>query len=218
MATRSAHLGAAGKPVFLDKIAQIKTPGWKWPGVGGCSPWKVPWPPAGSGMRPGDLASSGDKTTGAGATGLPYAEEGGLGRQNPGALVKSTKSTGRRVGGGRCPWGPPGRGSLSSGKSAPVPSFGEPPADPPAGRAAGEQQCGGRREGPGTEVARREMCRGWRAASWRVRRGPVQTPAPCDLDMGLRSAPGASLSSPVKWGQRHLPGRDRTRAQSAIQA
>lgn len=139
-------------------------------------------------------------------------------RQNPGALVKSTKSTGRRVGGGRCPWGPPGRGSLSSGKSAPVPSFGEPPADPPAGRAAGEQQCGGRREGPGTEVARREMCRGWRAASWRVRRGPVQTPAPCDLDMGLRSAPGASLSSPVKWGQRHLPGRDPTRAQSAIQA
>ena len=57
------------------------------------------------------------------------------------------------------------------------------------------------------------MGRGWRAASWRVRRGPVQTPAPRDLDMELRSAPGASLSSPVKWGQHHLPGRDRTRVQ-----
>ena len=96
--------------------------------------------------------------------------------------------------------------------------FGGPPADPPGGRAAGEQQCGGGREGPGTAVAGREMGRGWRAASWRVRRGPVQTPAPRDLDMELRSAPGASVSSPVKWGQRHLPGRDRTRALSATQA
>ena len=39
-----------------------------------------------------------------------------------------------------------------------------------------------------------------------------------NLDMELRSAPGASVSSPVKWGQRHLPGRDRTRALSATQA
>ena len=62
------------------------------------------------------------------------------------------------------------------------------------------------------------MRKGWRAALWWVKNGPVQTPAPRDPDVELTSAPEASLSSPVKWGQRHLPGRDRTKALSAIQA
>ena len=62
------------------------------------------------------------------------------------------------------------------------------------------------------------MSKGWRAASWRGKNGPVQTPAPRDPDVELTSAPEASLSSPVKWGRCHLPGRDRTKALSAIQA
>lgn len=93
-------------------------------------------------MGPGDLVSSGDRTTGARATGLQYVKEHGLGQQNPDTLVKSTKSTGRGPG-GMVPLAPPGRGSWSSGKSASVPSFGDLPADPPGGRTAGAPQCGG---------------------------------------------------------------------------
>ena len=108
------------------------------------------------------------------------------------------------------PWCPRGRAPL-------CPLWGA-TCRPPRRQGRGGTAMRGGREGPGTAVAGREMGRDWRAASWRVRRGQVQTPAPRDLDMELRSAPGASVSSPVKWGQRYLPGRDRTRALSATQA
>lgn len=120
----------------------------------------------------------------------------------------------RPAGGGRTmPSGPPGRGSLSWGRAPLCPAFGSHLLTPQEAGPRGNSNAGG--GGRVQELQWREER--W-AASWRAWRGPVQTPAPRDLDMELRSAPGASLSSPVKWGWRHLPGRDRTRALGTIQA
>ena len=189
-------------------MAQIKTPGRKWPGVGGCSPWKVPRPPAGSGC---DLATRRHQET-------RQQGPGQLGCRMPSRVGLAGRTQARRgLGGGRCPRGPLEGAACPRGRAPLCPLWGA-TCRPPRRQGRGGTAMRGRREGPGTAVAGREMGRGWRAASWRVRRGPVQTPAPRDLDMELRSAPGASVSSPVKWGQRHLPGRDRTRALSATQA
>lgn len=146
-----AHLGASGKLVFLDEMAQIKTPGQGLELAKGCSPWTVPsllcrlWDRSLHQLPLTWCQWETDQGWGNWAGGC----RGGMGSagRTQKVLVKSAKASG---GGGRT--GALGAllegGSLSAGKCSSVRSLGELPADAPGGRTAGERGRGVE-EGPG---------------------------------------------------------------------
>lgn len=194
-----AHLGAAGKLVFLDEMAQIKTPGQGLELAKGCSPWKVPSP----------LCRLWDRSlhqlpltwcqweTDQGWGNWAGGCRGGMGSagRTQKVLVKSAKSSGG--GEGRVPSGP-------SWKVAACPR-GRAPLCAALGSCLPTPQEAGLPVSGGGGRGRVQDAQRVKDSIMAAKGGSVQTPAPRDLDMERISESGSLTLSTCKMGTATVP-------------